>query len=238
MSEWRFVAEDSPAVEVRRIGREAQPLVVIDGLMAEPAGLVDQIAATARFAPLEPAANFYPGVRAPAPSGYVEGLIRALRPTLAAVFGAPPAGRAQVTCALSIASLPADQANLIQRLPHIDSAEPRRLAILHYLCGPGFGGTAFYRHRATGFERVGPERSAGYFAALRQELEDPAAAPAGYVAGPTPLFDEVERVEAVFNRVIVYAGNRLHAGLLDAAAAAGPDPRAGRLTANSFYRFE
>jgi hypothetical protein len=235
-----FAAAAAPRVEVLRIGTERNLVLVVDGLLEGAPALVDFAADTAVLAPVRSAANFYPGVRAPAPGAYVQALVRALRPHLAEVFGAPVDGRAGVTSALSMATLPAVQANLAQRLPHIDTTEPSQLAILHYLCGPEHGGTAFYRHRATGFESVGPDRGQAYFADLRGQIEavaDAEASGGGYIAGATGLFEQVAAVTPVFNRIIVYASNLLHAGVLPDRPLSH-DPRIGRLTANTFFRFE
>ncbi|CAN5278854.1 hypothetical protein BH10PSE4_BH10PSE4_10190 [soil metagenome] len=231
-----FTAAADPRVDILRVGAEGQPVLVIDGLLTGAESLVDFTAEQAILAPVTAAANFYPGVRAPAPAGYVQALVTALRPRLTQVFGAPPGGRAHVTSALSMAVLPADQANLPQRLPHIDTTDPHQLAILHYLCAPPHGGTAFYRHRATGFEAVGPDRGKTYFAALRQEIET-ASVPAGYIAGSNALFEQTAILEPAFNRVIVYPSRLLHAGVLPDHPASH-DPRTGRLTVNSFFRFE
>jgi hypothetical protein len=231
-----FAAGAEPRIEILRIGIEQNPVLVVDGLLEGAPALVDFTADTAVLAPVRSAANFYPGVRAPAPGAYVPALVRALRPHLAAVFGAPVDGRAGVTCALSMATLPADQASRAQRLPHIDTTAPNQLAILHYLCGPEHGGTAFYRHRATGLESVGPDRSQAYFAALRREIEE-APDPGGYVGASGVLFEQTAVVAPVFNRIIVYASNLLHAGLLPDRPSS-LDPRVGRLTVNTFFRFE
>lgn len=235
MSEPAFDAVPAPHVEVLRVGAEQHPVLLIDGLLTGAEGLVDFAADTAVLAPVKSAANFYPGVRAPAPGGYVRALIKALRPHLAQVFGAPVDGQAHVTSALSMATLPARAANLAQRLPHIDTTQPSQLAILHYLCGPEHGGTAFYRHRATGFEAIGPDRGPAYFAALRDEIagED---GPGDYIVGSGDLFEQTAAVTPVFNRVIVYASNLLHAGVLPDRPLS-LDPRLGRLTANTFFRF-
>jgi hypothetical protein len=226
-----------PCVETLRFGEERHPVLILDGLLTGAEGLVDFAADVAVLAPVKAAANFYPGVRAPAPGGYVQALITALRPYLAETFGAPPGGKAHVTCALSMATLPADQASLAQRLPHIDTTSPDQLAILHYLCGPEQGGTAFYRHRATGFEAVGPERGPAYFAALREEIAAQPAVADGYVAGSNALFEQTAVIAPAFNRIVVYASNLLHAGVL-ADCPASLDPRDGRLTVNTFFRLE
>ncbi|TCS13261.1 DUF6445 family protein [Caulobacter sp. BK020] len=224
-------------VEALRIGREGHPVLVIDGLLTGAEDLVAFAAETARLAPVRTAANFYPGVRAPAPAGYVQALISALRPHLATTFGAPLDGRAHVTCALSMATLPADQATQPQRLPHIDTTAPGQLAILHYLCGPPHGGTAFYRHRATGFEAIDPARGPAYLAAVRQELADGAGGQGGYITASDAHYEQTAVVAPGFNRIVVYASNLLHAGVL-ADRPASADPRMGRLTANTFFRPE
>ncbi|WP_165184371.1 DUF6445 family protein [Caulobacter soli] len=237
MSDPAFAPTPAPRVETLEIGQERRPVLILDGLLTGAEALVDFAAVTASLAPVKAAANFYPGVRAPAPPGYVQALITALRPYLAETFGAPVGGKAHVTCALSMAALPADQASLLQRLPHIDTTAPTQLAILHYLCGPEHGGTAFYRHRATGFEAVDPERAPTYLAAFREEIATPPAIAEGYVAASNALYEQTAVVAPVFNRIVVYASNLLHAGMLPDRPAS-LDPRLGRLTANTFFRFE
>ncbi|KRA64359.1 hypothetical protein ASD89_19835 [Caulobacter sp. Root656] len=237
MSAPAFAPGPDPRVEVLRVGREGHPVLVVDGLLAGAEGLVAFAAETARLAPVRAAANFYPGVRAPAPPGYVQALVTALRPHLATTFGAPPDGRAHVTCALSMATLPADQATPAQRLPHIDTTAPAQLAILHYLCGPPHGGTAFYRHRATGFEAIDPARGPAYLTAVRRETAEGDGGQDGYITASDPLYEQTAVVAPVFNRIVVYASNLLHAGVL-ADRPASADPRAGRLTANTFFRPE
>lgn len=230
-------AGPDPRVETLWIGEERHPVLILDGLLTGGEDLVEFAADVAVLAPVKTAANFYPGVRAPAPGGYVPALITALRPYLAETFDVPPGGQAHVTSALSMATLPVDQASLVQRLPHIDTTSPDQLAILHYLCGPEHGGTAFYRHRATGFEAVGPARGQAYSAALRAEIEARADIADGYVAASNALFEQTAAVAPAFNRIVVYASNLLHAGVLPDRPAS-LDPRDGRLTANTFFRFE
>ncbi|HWW27233.1 MAG TPA: DUF6445 family protein, partial [Caulobacter sp.] len=140
-----------------------------------------------------------------------------------------------VTCALSMATLPADQATPAQRLPHIDTTAPAQLAILHYLCSPPHGGTAFYRHRATGFEAIDPARGPAYLAGVRREMADGAGGQGGYITASNALYEQTAVVAPVFNRIVVYASNLLHAGVL-ADRPASADPRVGRLTANTFFR--
>lgn len=236
MSELVFAPRQDPHVERLEVGAARTPILILDGLLSGGQALVDHAAETAVLAPVKPAANFYPGVRAPAPAAYVQALVRTLRPYLAETFGVPPGGRAGVSCALSMATLPAGQASPAQRLPHIDTPEPNQLAILHYLCGPDHGGTAFYRHRETGLDVVDPERSQAFFTTLRRQI-DAGPIPPGYIRDSGALFERIGAVEAAFDRIVVYPSRLLHAGILPDAPVS-LDPRWGRLTVNTFYRYE
>ncbi len=236
--DYGFRASGELAAEVLRLGAEGQPVLVIDEVMERPAPLVAYAERQARFAASREAGNFYPGVRAPAPRGYVEGLYDALRPLMAATFGFSADTPAAISCALSLVTLPPARLNLAQRLPHIDTPNPRQFAVLHYLCDGSHGGTAFYRHRATGFEAIDEARSAEYLERLRGEIERDGAPPAAYIRGATPLFDQIGRVEARFNRLVVYRSQQLHAGVIERAESLSADPRLGRLTANTFITIE
>lgn len=225
-------ANPARTLTVRHLGPEAEPLAVIDNLLLAPQALVEA-ATQARFAPLAPAGNYYPGHRAAAPGAYLSVLLEAVRPVLHEVFDIPADARAGASCHFSLVTLPPGQLNLGQRLPHIDSDDPGRLAILHYLCGPEHGATAFYRHRASGLAKVTPDRSMGFFADLRAELDRDGPPPSAYLEGDTPLFEEIDRIPAAFDRVAIYRGCLLHSGVVDPARLS-LDPRAGRLTVNTF----
>jgi hypothetical protein len=62
-----FAPGPGPRVELLRVGREGHPVLILDGLLTGAESLVDFAADTAVLAPVKTAANFYPGVRAPAP---------------------------------------------------------------------------------------------------------------------------------------------------------------------------
>ncbi|NYT42162.1 hypothetical protein HZY97_15430 [Sphingomonas sp. R-74633] len=226
-----FSLNARPAARLSRLGREGEPLFCLDGLMQRPQALVDYAATQAEFAPVHGPAGGYPGVRAPAPLDYVEAVVRALDPVVRDAFalGAVRLGRAE--CNFSMVTLAPGDLVPSQRAPHIDTSDPLHFAFLHYLCGPEQGGTAFYRHRATGFEAITPERAAAYEAARAVE-PDPAP---GYIHGDTPEFEQIGAADAAFDRLLVYRSRQLHSGLPTGALA--PDPRRGRLTANIFLSY-
>ena len=57
-------------------------------------------------------------------------------------------------CDYSLVSTPAQELAPPQRIPHVDSLAKSGLATIHYLFKANLGGTAFYRHRRTGFESI------------------------------------------------------------------------------------
>lgn len=218
------------------VGVEREPVLVVEDAAADPQGLIDCAVRDAGFATPKGGRNFYPGLLAPAPLPYVEALARALDPHVRRAFALEGVGLANASCNFSLATLPPDRLNLAQRLPHVDTVDPLQFAVLHYLCDEAFGGTGFYRHRATGFESLGEDRLETYQRTLDDEV---AATPpaAAYVGDDSPLFEQTARFEAVFNRVIVYRSRVLHSGQIPPTASLSPDPRRGRLTANIFLNY-
>jgi hypothetical protein len=223
-----FEANPRRYTNVVELGSDRSPLIVIDDFSIDPAGLVD-LAAQATYIEVGP---IYPGVRAPAPEGYEVALLAAVASRMQEVFGARPELELEL-CAFSMVTTPAGSLKPLQRIPHFDGPETSRFAFVHYLCAPEFGGTSFYRHRATGFECMTPDRVLVYREHLREQLNASVPA-AGYVDGDNEYFERIHSVAARFNRLIIYRGNALHSGDIPAEVLLTENPRAGRLTINSF----
>ncbi len=217
------------------VGREAHPVVVLDGVLRDPRSLVDFAAKHARFSRSISSANYYPGVRAPAPQAYVARLYEAVRPYMTDVFDFPTSGAIKADFYLSMATTPPEQLNVWQRGAHFDTVAVDQLAVLHYLCAPAFGGTAFYRHRETGYEAMTQERLPAYLEALQRDLDAQGPPPAAYLTASDRRFEQIASIAAVFNRVVIYRGRMLHAGSVNVDAGLSADPRRGRLTANAFF---
>jgi hypothetical protein len=137
-------------------------------------------------------------------------------------------------CHYSLVTQPPTQLRFLQRVPHIDSVGADGLATVHYLFHGDWGGTAFYRHRSTGFESVDAARHETYFRELERESHSDAAPRAGYIDGDTALFERIASVDAAYNRLIVYRRNCLHSGNIDSTRVPPADPLTGRLSINSF----
>ncbi|MEM9839667.1 MAG: DUF6445 family protein [Pseudomonadota bacterium] len=218
------------------MGREGAPLIIIDDAFADPAGIAE-LAATAGFETVRGRGNHFPGVRSPLPDEYAEAmgtLIDDQHTSFGLAAGA--AGEATLNH-LQMVTTPRAELSLPQRLPHFDTFDPNQVACLHYLTEEDRGGTDFYRHRATGFERISPERFRPYTETLVAEVRRLGHPPADYITKETEQFERIERVDAVFNRVILYFSNSLHSGRIPDDAPLSADPQVGRLMASVFLRF-
>ena len=218
-----------PDITARRIGSEAQPIAIVDGFHPDPDALREQ----ARSAPFEPGRHHYPGVRAPLPHDY----FAAVRPALTAVtHGVFPhaGGIALIDASYAMVTQAPESLSIVQRLPHVDAFDRDRIALVHYLDPAGGDGTAFFRHRSTGFETIDPQRRPIYFDMLEAELRHGGAPAAGYVCDSTPLFERTAHVEARYNRAVIYRSALLHSGAIRPGASLDVDPTRGRLTVTAF----
>jgi len=217
-------------LETFSIGRERAPLAVIDNLVADPDDLVEQ-AASKQFGDV---ASYYPGVRAKAPLAYQQFILEQLRGLFADVFAFPSGAVRFTACHFSLVTKTHENLTYLQRIPHVDSVATRELAFVHYLFKGNLGGTAFYRHRKSGFEYIDESRKPEYMRYLEEERTGPDSPPAEYINGDTPLYEQLGRQEGVFNRLVIYRRNSLHSGALAKSFVADLNPRTGRLSINGF----
>jgi hypothetical protein len=217
-------------VDMRRVGRDGHPLLVIDDFLLNPEEIVD-FAADALFGPPRVAA--YPGVNAELPQDYLPTVFHALRSSLARGFGLAPETSVHVTGFLALATRPLEQLQPRQRIPHYDFVVPGNLAVLHYLGHTPGGGTGFFRHDATGFELIDASRRDVYGEHVDRELAEAGDRLNSFTGPNTPNYTLLDQVEAKFNRLIVYRSACLHCALFEGAQLSD-DPRQGRLTANTF----
>jgi hypothetical protein len=217
-------------VQLRHVGEERQPLLVVDDVLADPYAMIDAARAAAFHAPPH---THYPGLNAPLPQAYYRTVVAALRGPIEAAFGLSRAVGLDYFGFFALATTAARDADPIQKIPHHDGPDPDRLAMVHYLSRADHGGTGFFRHRGTGFESVGPERHAPYVAIAQAQLAATGLGGATYAGAGLADYALIDQVEPVFNRLIVYRNHVLHSALLGPSAASA-DPGQGRLTANGF----
>jgi hypothetical protein len=229
-----FAFNPSFSAALHRVGLEQQPVLVLDGLLRDATTLIDYAEREVRFDPASGEHGGYPGLRAPAPLNYVNMLVRTVSPAIEKAFDLVDVKLSRAQCNLCLVTLPPDRLAPLQRIPHIDTVDPLQFALLHYLCDPSHGGTAFYRHRGTGFETVTPERAPAYEAARRGEL---AGTGTGYITGDTEHYEQTACFDARFDRLLIYRSRHLHSGQIRSPATLNDDPRTGRLTANVFLNY-
>jgi hypothetical protein len=221
--------ETLPRIAVLTIGEGEHPVAIIDGLSEHP----NRWRAEAAAADYHPRGDFYPGRRAPVGRDYLAEVAPLLGAVIRRVFGCTE--HMSVDRALySIVSKPPAELALAQRIPHVDDTAIDRFAMVHYLSHEDFGGTAFYRHRATGLEAITPDRHAAYLVRLEREFAAGGLPPAGYIAGDTAQFARIFEVPHRFNRAIVYPSNLLHCSATGERPIGGDDALAGRLTVAAF----
>jgi hypothetical protein len=211
------------------IGAERAPLLVIDNVVADPDELVD-IAASKTFTNV---ATYYPGVRAKVPLSVQQFILGTLHAELRGVFGLKAAPRF-TGCHFSIVTTPTDKLDFHQRIPHTDSGNSDELALIHYLFRADLGGTAFFRHRKTGFEVVDESRKADYLRQVEADRPEMERGPPGYIHGDTPFYECISQQAGLFNRMLVYRRTSLHSGALGPEFVPNLDPRQGRLSINGF----
>lgn len=226
----------SVSTSLELVGNEKEPVITIDNLLREPGAMVDFAVNEVEFTPAWTEHGGYPGVRAPAPLNYTNKLVRALSPLIERAFPLKRMKPAQASCYLSLVTLKPGQLAPLQSIPHIDIADPFRFAFLHFLCDDRFGGTSFYRHRATGFETINPQQEPAYLKARDRELAEKKPL-AQYIGDDTDHYERTATIAARQNRVLIYRSQLLHSGQILPDMNFSSDPRQGRLTANVFVTY-
>lgn len=212
------------------IGRETQPLLVVDNVIAEPESLV-AMAAGKLFGDN---ASYFPGVRAKVPLTLQRFLLDTLGGEISAVFGLNPGAMRFTACHFSLVTTPPHKLTYLQRIPHIDSMFGNELALMFYLFKAHLGGTAFYRQRKTGFEYVDQSRKAEYWRCVEEEQAAVERGEPRYIAGDTDFYDQISQQDGVFNRLLVYRRTSLHSGSIPSGVELSTDPHRGRLSINGF----
>ena len=215
---------------VERFGHEQEPVVIIDDFHSDYTSL-RRDAAQQHF---QKVGEYYPGLRARANPNYLRLRMSLLIEILKREFGCLNGGRF-VECAYSLVTTPREALKPIQSLPHCDSFKANQIALLHFLSDADAGGTAFFRHKETGFETITESRAETYNAVTDKEYAQMGPPAKNYVNKNTDRFEVIGVVDAKPNRCILYRGYTLHSGCIPDDFTPSDDPTAGRLTINSFF---
>ncbi|ESQ75656.1 DUF6445 family protein [Asticcacaulis sp. AC402] len=225
-------------IEVHEIGHGKNRVVVIDNFLPDAHHAVDAAAALAPF-PAE-SGTAYPGLRRVvteadgAADAYMVAVLEQASPFIGGVFDAE--SFELVEASFSLVTRQRDDLAATQRVPHFDSPDPGLLAVLHYLNDIPGTGTCFYRHRATGIERVTPDALPVLSAAAAQELAQFGQPKPGFIGDSDERYEKILHVDGRFNRLLIYQGSLLHSGFIPDNFTFSSEPRTGRLTGNLFVR--
>lgn len=223
-----FAFNSNAQVTPAHIGRRRVAVVRVDDVLHDPDG-VAALGFTQSYA--QDRSNLYPGVRAPVPERFSTAFRAWLTPILQR-SGVLEGSRAicRDVSFFSVVTTASTDLLPIQRIPHYDSTDPNLFAAVIYLCGTGFSGTSFYRHRKTGYEAITEENSKNYELALDNEMRLHGAPPREYINGSNALFEVIFSNELKFNSAIVYPCGILHAANIKRQFSPPRDESEWRLT--------
>ena len=157
---------------------------------------------------------------------YIGPMLDTLAPMISDAFNADILGA--TSASLSKVTTRPEKLTRFQSHPHFDDTSGKMIAILHYLT-PTMG-TALYRHRATGFERITEDRLDYYFKSIAH-----LGARERYICGSNDEYEMTAAITGHRGRIAVYPSNVLHSGMIT------PDHFTDRgcqerLTSNVFIR--
>ena len=221
---------------VLKVGDEKTPVIIIDNFLGNMEDFFNSVCAHTDFDVEKQ--TYYPGLRAKIGEDYCRLVINTLGKHLFKVFSVPEGHRLVLDGAYySLVATPPEQLLPGQCRPHCDTTMPHYLAIMQYLSPGEHGGTGFFKHKPTGFERVTAERKEQYSQSVMAFDQEHGNPPQTYITASNDQFELVGSVDYRPNRMIIYPGNLLHSGLINPATDIDKNPRTGRLTANIFVNF-
>jgi hypothetical protein len=133
----------------------------------------------------------------------------------------------------------------LQQRPHFDGPCVAAIAYLN-LPDQCCGGTAFFRHRATGLVRFPDRMTAAHLGIikrlglasprdLQKLVSESPAQPKGFIEASSDEWERIGHVEMKFNRMVIYDGQIFHSGIIPKGAF-GTSREERRLTLNLFLQ--
>lgn len=226
---------DSFTYQIKEVGIEKSPVIIIDNLLYSTDTIYQQAVNSNYKAP---EAKFsYPGVRADIEDIEYTTLVS---DTVADIFEKHFTTGQNLKfianeATFSILTTKEEDLQPNQCIPHFDGPWADRLAVIHYINEGDFGGTAFYQHKPTKFEKITQHRLAKYTEKATLHTEIHGFPQNKYFAYSNDHFELLEAVDYKPNRVVIYPAAILHSGFIEYPEKnICSDPAVGRLTANFF----
>jgi hypothetical protein len=226
-----FAFNPNATVSSARVGKCPIVVTVADNVLLCPQRLAE-FGLGHEFA--EDAGNLYPGVRARVPAEFSPPFRAWLTHVLHGTGVLEEGSHVQADASFfSIVTKSRATLLPLQRIPHYDSTDPSVFAAVIYLFERANSGTSFYRHRATGYEKITADHARNYQTALNRDMKTRGPPAREYMNGSNASFERTHSVDSVFNRVVIYSGNVLHAADIDGSLFDGNDHSPWRLTISS-----
>lgn len=230
-----FGINDDFGLQVMQYGTERRPVVVIDHPFVGAENLRRVAIEQNRFVPAD---SFYPGVRMEVSAHYSIALLKILERCASDFFNLNLRRTKRIASRYSIVTTRPENLSPMQTIPHFDAPNPKGLAMVLFLQEGSCPGTAFYKHRSTGYEYINENRYKLYMPVIREQLKGQTGNQSGYIYRSTAEFEQIANVEGRFNRLIVYFGSSLHSGVISPDYNFDPFPSSGRLTITTFLECE
>src|SRR6267142_2881372 len=226
-----FAFNPNASVSSIRVGKCPIAVTVADNVLLRPRQLAE-FGLGLEF--VEDDGNLYPGVRARVPAEFSQPFHAWLTRTLHRTGVLEESSHIHDDASFfSVVDKNCAALLPLQRIPHYDSTDPRVFAAVIYLFDRANSGTSFYRHRTTGYERIGEDNRDNYKIALNRNMKKLGPPAREYTNGSNDLFERTHSVDSKFNRIVVYSGNVLHAADIDGSLFSGNDNSQWRLTVTS-----
>jgi hypothetical protein len=218
------------------VGEEKTPIFSLDDYMID---VQDSIKHACQFGNFTQADTYYPGVRCELPNDYVFTVLTSLTGLIRKIYDIPAQLNPSIRAGYySLVNTSPAKLDIKQRIPHYDGFEPYRYALLHFLNPEPHGGTAFYRHKSTGFENIYQGNEKEYWAAFDAFTLQFGEPNRDYIVKSDTQYERIAQLSYKQNRLALYPSTLLHSGIIEPKTDISSDPHTGRLTANIFLNFQ
>ncbi len=218
------------------IGQSSTKILYLEDLLTNSEQLLQHAKQDAQFS--FDATSYYPGLQAALPREYVEFVLTQIAPIIREEYG--PTDHLSLNGKMGFFAAVNQAENELlpqQCCPHYDQAQPKSYALLHYLNPGDFGGTGFFRQKATNLECVTPADAASHMMQAKKDLEC-IQNQKGYMNNSSDHYQLIGQVDYRPNRMIIYPTNILHSGLIVPPRDLRDDVLESRITANVFLSFD
>ncbi len=220
---------------LNHVGQRKTPVFILDNFLEN---LTPALLQNLERLDFDDAPTYYPGIRAKLPEQYIASVAQAVVPVLQKIYAIPASYKIEFFDSFySLVTRAPSDLSVEQQVPHFDGTGQYRFALLHYLNPSTHGGTAFYRHNATGIERVNEANVDEYLSSVGRHFSQHGSPHSSYIASSNQQFTKIGEIPYVQNRMAIYPGNFLHSGIINPDIDIDANPNTGRLTANIFLNF-